>query len=137
MSEIINGLFLGSADDANSAAFIRENGIVAILNVATEVNVVAHKDVTYKKIDCRDSHNQNISQHFDECFSFIDKHRRVLVNCMAGISRSATIVIAYLMSRYNMQWNRARLFVISKRPIVDPNINFIGQLVSYDMKLSQ
>lgn len=66
----------------------------------------------------------------DECVDFIDQRRqateRVLVHCVAGISRSATISIAYTM----------KLFVKQKRPEISPNLGFMGQLLEYQRALT-
>ena len=65
--------------------------------------------------------NYNISQHFEECHDWIDYYlsqgTNVLVHCRAGKSRSATIIIAYLMKKYNMTFEKAYNLVKSKRPI--------------------
>lgn len=48
----------------------------------------------------------------------------VLVHCMAGISRSATIILAYLMKYRNMKYSDAYLFVNNKRNVIYPNQGF-------------
>ena len=59
--------------------------------------------VSTKFISAHDNLNYNISQHFEEAYQFIDdnleKKLNVLVNCHAGVSRSAAIVIAYIMKK--------------------------------------
>jgi hypothetical protein len=51
---------------------------------------------------------------------------------MAGISRSATIVIAYLMKRRQMTLRQAFLFVKERRSIISPNEGFMAQLSKLD-----
>ena len=56
---------------------------------------------TYKVIEIPDENHINIKQYFPECNAFIDNALsnggRVLVHCAAGVSRSASVVIAYVM----------------------------------------
>ena len=53
---------------------------------------------------------------------------RVLVHCQAGISRSPSIVLAYLIDRKNMDFDDAYHLLTERRPIVAPNFNFLAQL---------
>ena len=60
---------------------------------------------------------------------------RVLVHCRAGVSRSATVCIAYIMQKQGLSLDSAYEFVKSKRPVIDPNINFIRQLQKFETLL--
>lgn len=66
---------------------------------------------------------------FKRCFEFINfaisSGGKVLVHCYAGISRSATVVIAYLMSTQDKSFREAYDFVKSKRSEINPNEGFI------------
>lgn len=57
---------------------------------------------------------------------------RVLVHCHAGISRSATICMAYIMSNMKLRMEDAYEFVKNRRRIVSPNFNFMGQLLNFE-----
>jgi atypical dual specificity phosphatase len=59
---------------------------------------------------------------------------RVLVHCFAGMSRSATIVIAYLLVTTPMTVGEATEFVRSKRSVIRPNCGFIEQLKQYEKR---
>ena len=61
----------------------------------------------------------------------------ILIHCMAGISRSVTLTIAYLMAHFAMSMQEAYQFVKDKRPAISPNLNFMGQLVEFERELAQ
>ena len=90
-------------------------------------------------IPAKDAKTYNIRNDFDRAFHFIDECLRtkgkIIINCARGISRSATIVIGYLMFRYNMRLTDAFNYTLSKRPQVRPNSNFRRQLEIYEQEL--
>lgn len=55
----------------------------------------------------------------------------VLVHCLAGASRSASVVIAYIMKELGLTYAAARTHVTRARPIVQPNTGFEKQLTFY------
>ena len=100
------------------------------------------QSIKYYKIelddDPKDAHV--MKQHFNKVIEFIDnalslKSNRVLVHCHAGISRSSTVVIAYLMKTKQMTFNDAEKFVHSKRPQIRPNMAFKQKLKEFEQQL--
>jgi len=59
----------------------------------------------------------------------------VLIHCQAGVSRSSTVAIAYVMARSDLTMMDAFRFVKSRRQIVAPNFNFMGQLLEFETAL--
>ena len=57
---------------------------------------------------------------------------KVLVHCQAGVSRSVTITVAYIMLHSRMSMMDAFKYVKSCRSIVAPNFNFMGQLMEFE-----
>lgn len=62
-------------------------------------------------------------------------HGGVLVHCYAGVSRSASCVIAYLMQERGMKFQEAFAFASKKRPVIFPNMGFQRQLREYEQLL--
>jgi len=95
----------------------------------------------YKRLAASDNLSQNLGQYFDEAFCFIDEALRqrgsVLIHCQAGISRSSTILIAFIMHRSSLSMLQAYKFVKSKRSIISPNLNFMGQLLEFEQTLQR
>ena len=92
----------------------------------------------YKNVEILDDPSTNIRIFFEGCFDFIDDGRQegcILVHCNAGVSRAPTIVIAYLMKKFNMHLKEAFDLVKSVRPCVRPNDGFMKILKQYESEL--
>jgi hypothetical protein len=137
ITEILPNLFLGPKPDELQ---IQMNGISAILNVAKEVHPIGKENVVdYLQLPLEDDSDQPIGQHFDECNNFIRRNLesggRVLVHCRMGVSRSATIVIAYLMASGFISYRKAFDHVKERRLNVSPNLGFTLTLREYQKRL--
>ena len=90
-------------------------------------------------INIQDKPHIKIQEHFQEANDFIDKAisdgGRVLVYCHAGVSRSATIVISYLIEKCNISLRQAYLYVLSIKNDICPNIGFFKALQEFEVKL--
>ncbi|KZT07271.1 phosphatases II [Laetiporus sulphureus 93-53] len=88
-----------------------------------------------------DAANANLLKYMDETTEFIkdalteNEQNRVLVHCLVGMSRSATVVCAYLLATTPMNPEEAVGFVVSRRCIVSPNAGFRRQLEKYYARL--
>ncbi len=60
---------------------------------------------------------------------------KVLIHCQAGISRSATICLAYLMSKRQYTLEQAYEFVKARRSVISPNFHFMGQLLNWEREI--
>ncbi|XP_041711868.1 dual specificity protein phosphatase 7 [Coregonus clupeaformis] len=139
--QILPYLYLGCAKDSTNLDVLGQHNIKYILNVTPNLpNMFEHDGLfTYKQIPISDHWSQNLSQFFPEAISFIDEARSkqcgVLVHCLAGISRSVTVTVAYLMQRLNLSLNDAYDFVKRKKSNISPNFNFMGQLLDFERTL--
>ena len=89
---------------------------------------------TFKVVD---NSSQNIIQYFGECLNFIKGDEKVLVHCISGSSRSASIVIAYIMWTKKMTYEDAFKFVSDKRKCVNPKKGFTEQLKLFEKLLKE
>jgi len=139
-SQILPFMFLGDSKDSKNRRFLAENRITHILNVTVDEPNCFEDEFEYLKIAILDTPNQNIAMHFDKAHEFIERARtsggNILVHCYAGISRSATIVISYLIKTQQMTAENALQFVKLRRPIISPNISFNIALINYSHKLN-
>lgn len=139
-TKILPFLFLGSQQDALSQETMKQNGINYILNVSTTSPQPSFvQEGHFLRIPVNDSYCDKLIPHFEEAFLFIDKVREanecVLVHCLAGISRSPSLAIAYIMKYLRLTTDEAYKYVKDKRPTISPNFNFLGQLLEYEKLL--
>lgn len=133
LTKITDRLYLTNYDHAKKYTKLLEYGIKQILTVGNEMDH-ATEELKTKYILIDDHGLENIIQHFEEAHEFINQDVTV-VHCFAGISRSPTIVIAYLMKEFNMTRDAALQFCQEKRSIVNPNFGFRKQLLEYEKQL--
>ncbi|XP_017193161.2 dual specificity protein phosphatase 22 isoform X1 [Oryctolagus cuniculus] len=92
--------------------------------------------VKYLCIPAADSPSQNLTRHFKESIKFIHECRLqgegCLVHCLAGVSRSVTLVIAYIMTVTDFGWEDALHTVRAGRSCANPNLGFQRQLQEFE-----
>ncbi|KAM6943388.1 dual specificity protein phosphatase 22-A [Xenentodon cancila] len=134
MNKVVDGLYLGNIRDAENRDSLSKNGITHILSVYNNAKPV-FEDMTYLCIHAADASSQNLLQHFKECIGFIHECRlnggACLVHCLAGVSRSTTMVVAYLMTVTHHSWEECLSAVKAVRSFVGPNYGFQQQLQEY------
>ncbi|NXR34128.1 DUS16 phosphatase, partial [Zosterops hypoxanthus] len=139
-TRILPHLYLGCQRDVLNKELMQQNNIGYVLNAS---NTCPKPDFIpeshFLRVPVNDSFCEKILPWLDKSVDFIEKAKasngRVLVHCLAGISRSATIAIAYIMKRMDMSLDEAYRFVKEKRPTISPNFNFLGQLLDFEKKI--
>lgn len=122
-------------------------GITHIINTAeginfAQINTGAHYyrdlNIKYMGLNLMDIESARISIHFSETADFIEQAinggGRVLVHCYMGMSRSATIALAYLMIKKGMTAEEA-LKTVRRNRGVRPNDGFLRQLIDLELRL--
>ena len=154
ITEIFKNLYISNWYTSINPIELQKHNIKAIITIETRQKT---QDILnyYRKsnIDClflylNDLPSENITKYFDISYNFIDKHIKtgdnVLVHCWAGVSRSATLIINYLMRRYYILGGTSKctkcIFksILNhckiKRPIINPNDGFKNSLIQYYSK---
>ncbi|XP_049748831.1 dual specificity protein phosphatase 8 [Loxodonta africana] len=140
LTRILPHLYLGSQKDVLNKDLMTQNGISYVLNAS---NSCPKPDFIceshFMRIPVNDNYCEKLLPWLDKSIEFIDKAKlsscQVIVHCLAGISRSATIAIAYIMKTMGMSSDDAYRFVKDRRPSISPNFNFLGQLLEYERSL--
>ena len=137
-SEILPGfLWLGDGEDASNIKSLQHHGINHVLNCAGgDINVAYPMDFKVHKFRANDHWQYNLMQHLEGAIAFIDDCKqnggRVLVHCMAGMNRSATITVAYLLHHFeDMDLLQAVLYTVKRRCWILTNGGFRRQLIQY------
>ena len=145
LSEVIpNFLYISSYNATKNKSLLEKNKITHIINCAADFceNVFESENkYTYLSFYLKDHVAENIECIFYECIKFIDnvkeKGGRVLVHCIQGISRSVTLVMAYLIFKNKLTYDKAFNIVQSKREISSPNFGFSIQLQNFYLRLNE
>lgn len=129
-TEIRPNLWLGNHKDAHD----NTNGWSRIVNVTNDVECL-FPNVRYHQIKIDDKGSQPLLSNISEAIPFIkeglDTGDKVLVHCYGGVSRSAAVIIGYLMKMEKRKLMDVYNEVKSLRDIVSCNLDFMGQLMSY------
>lgn len=151
-SLIKNGIFIGNAYSAIGNYRTKEDSFLEELNIKVVISALTEEEyedyliekqdfpnIDWHRLVVDDDKDEKISQHFFDIHKVISeavsKNNNVLVHCAAGMSRSATLVIAYLMIENRWCYEEAYNFVKKHRPIIDPNIGFVKQLKALEYRL--
>ncbi|KAJ7184546.1 protein-tyrosine phosphatase-like protein [Mycena filopes] len=127
-------VFLGNLAAFESAATKKELGITHIISVCP-VPVSATEENNHLVIPVADSEYADLLIHLPDACRFIEdalaNGGRVLIHCVMGVSRSTTVLAAYLMKTRSWTTSAAISFIQQFRPRVQPNYGFVKQLDAF------
>ncbi|XP_076025517.1 dual specificity protein phosphatase 19-like [Genypterus blacodes] len=128
-------LLLASQDAAHDTDALHRCKVSHVLNVAYGVSNPFPDQLVYKTVHILDLPDTDITSYLEECSVFIDQAREqngvVLVHCNAGVSRSSSVLIGYLMLKEGLTFDEAYKQVKKARPSICPNPGFYRQLQGY------
>ncbi|CAL9687962.1 unnamed protein product [Knipowitschia caucasica] len=146
VDEVWPGLYIGNVAVAQNKNALCKLGITHVLNAAhSKQGSIGDQrfygdTCVYFGIPAEDSENFDLSQYFKPAAEFIHaalkaKDGKVLVHCIMGMSRSASLVVAYLMLHQRLTLPNALKHIIQKRAIY-PNRHFLALLLNLDKHIS-
>lgn len=137
--EILDGVWLGSYDAARAPlSEFESRNIAFVLTVGDDELEPVHlkSGVTYCICRCEDEAATSLLPNFALFHEFIqfarDRNKSVLIHCMAGISRSTTTLVSFMMKMDSIDFETALARVRQHRRFVCPNTGFERQLRAYE-----
>lgn len=139
---IVDQLYLGNSCNARNYYELENNKVGLIINSSPCISNYFQNEFEYYNVKVEDISGADILCHLDNTVTkmheFIESNpqKSVFVHCFMGSSRSATIIIAYLMKYHNYNLRDGLNFVKEKREVVNLNQDFFKQLSEFDKTLN-
>jgi|AntRauTorckE6833_2_1112554.scaffolds.fasta_scaffold13529_2 protein-tyrosine phosphatase len=139
-THIIDNIYLGSAFNAASKDVLKNLGINVIINMTKEISQYHKEDFKYLQYDLYDDNKGSIKKYLEQVYEEIlnnqekdvkeeDKFKNnIFIHCYMGASRSASVVVYYLMRNKNYTFDQSVEFLKSKRDSVNPTFRFTKDL---------
>jgi protein-tyrosine phosphatase len=128
---IVDNIYIGSAHNAANFNLLEEHNIKLIINMTNEITNYYPEIYIYKQFGLNDNNKDDIKKYLDTTYETIEEfnknnteNKNILIHCFMGKSRSASIIIYYIMKKYNKTFEEALIEIKSKRGIVNPNLKF-------------
>ena len=133
-------LYHGDLNQASNIGLLTKldiRHIVSICDYSLEKHITDKCNVLW--INLPDEMGANVKQYFEQTNQFLleckNKNEKVLVHCQMGISRSSSIILAYLMKYHHDTLYKAYNYLLERRRIAAPNLSFVLQLIRYENEL--
>ena len=141
MTQLAPRLYVGNLKDSVDESQLNQNKITHIVSIHDKQKTKL-PGRTYLCVEADDVDGYDITQHFQTCCQFIHDARvedsnNVLVHCESGVSRSVTIIIAYLLMVTEHSWTDILTALRQVRPSATPNKGFKEQLSSFQASALQ
>jgi atypical dual specificity phosphatase len=131
--QIDKHLYISDQDAARNLDHLKKEGIKKILIAGSYLQPWFLNDFDYKQLAWEDSLKQKILPDLDEALRFLQNTKqKTLVHCAQGISRSGSLIVAYLMKKHSISYDEALQMARSKSPRICPNPSFETQLRSWE-----
>ena len=135
LNEVFDNIYIGNLATIFDTESLKSKNIKNVLSALTGCEGPYPENYNYLNLDLIDDEYENIIDKFDKSNLFIqkalDNDEKILVHCISGVSRSSTLVIAYLIDKFNKPPSEIIEMLRLKRPKINPNANFLNQLNIY------
>ena len=133
MTEIVPRVFIGNAENARNLNWLQKHKISHIVNATVEVPNYYISRFSYHNMNMIDLPIQSLSPKIQKAYTYINNalenpYNRVLIHCNAGVSRSSSTLIYFLMKKYNLSFLQAYQYVKNVYPKANPNSGFLEEL---------
>ena len=130
MDFICDNIYLGDKEAARDESYLKQNNITRVVNCAHELTS-DYNDIRFLELNFYD--DSNILPRFEVAYKFIKKQieNNILIHCVHGRNRSASLVVFYLMKEKGWDFDTCINFIKEKRPKINPHRNFENQLKDY------
>lgn len=136
---VVDNIYLGSAFNAASYNTLKKLNIKLIINATSEISDYYPNDFTYFRYNLYDNNKQSIAQYLERAYNDIRNYQQtndgnILIHCFMGASRSASIILYYLMKTHKnndgeyLNFDEAIEFLKKKRHIINPTFRFTKDL---------
>ena len=141
---ILDGIAVGNIKAGSDFDHLKSQGISVIIcaipQLPRPMEDYKKYGITLLHIPVDDSPEVDIGRWFDSVSEFIMAHRlmnrKVLVHCHAGMSRSVSLVCAFLINLFCCNHVRALYWIRERRPCINVNPGFLRQLETYGRKFN-
>ena len=135
INEVADNLYVGNISTATNKELLQEKGITHIINILSHRFEPYPSDFEYMHIHAYDVINWTLIYNFQATNLFIrdalKDGGKVYIHCMCGVSRSVSVLLAYLMTQSTKSLDVLLKEVQSARPVANPNPGFITQLIEF------
>ena len=139
IDKITDKIYLGEMDGLDDHNYFSKEKITHIISlIDIKIDNLKDLNITQKSIvDIEDTDNAKLYKYFKECIEFIESADKIFIHCMCGVSRSPSIVIAYLLWKTHCAYYDAYYFVKNRRRFIYPNEGFVEQLKLFEKLLKE
>ncbi len=139
-THVIDNIYIGNSLNASNYYELEDYNITHVINVSEEISNYFPDDMDYLRISVSDTNDASLESYFGRALRFIQEagdDSNIFIHCFMGSSRSATIVVLYLMKYHKMSFNQAYKFLKNKRPVVNMNVSFAEELQDIEKNMRE